>query len=88
MSVVKIDGKDYELESLSEKARIQINNLQVVERRLADLREQMAIVQTARVGYTQALKAALDESAQEAAVDTSPADAGSSPIGDPETSVQ
>lgn len=70
MSIIKIDGKDYETDTLSEDARAQITNLQVVDRRLADLREQTAITQTARLGYANALKAALEAGEATIATDT------------------
>lgn len=59
MSVVKIDGVEYALDSLSDDAKGQIASIQVVDRRVQDLREQMSILQTARYSYVAALKTLL-----------------------------
>jgi hypothetical protein len=59
MSTVTIDGKSYEFESLSEDAKHQFNNLQFVDRKLAELNAEAAVYQTARIGYAKALGAAL-----------------------------
>ncbi|WP_104019692.1 DUF6447 family protein [Roseovarius nitratireducens] len=56
---VTIDGKDYELESLSDAAKDQLTNLRVVDQEIARLQQQQAIAQTARNAYANALKAEL-----------------------------
>lgn len=55
MTTVTIDNKDYELELLSDNARAQLNMLQFVEREIQRLNAELAVVQTARVGYANAL---------------------------------
>ena len=62
---VKIDGKEYDLESLGEETKAHIASIQSVDRRLRDLQEQVAILQTARVGYTNGLKAHLTKDTPE-----------------------
>ena len=56
---VTIDGKEYPLSDLSDKARAQLVNLRAVEQEIARLQMQLAITQTARAAYGQALKAEL-----------------------------
>ena len=59
MPIIKIDGKDYDVESLSDAAKAQLQALQFVEAELVRLGRQTAVYQTARVGYLNALKQAL-----------------------------
>ena len=66
MSKVNIDGKDYDLESLSEKARTQVRNLQATEIELARTQALVAMLTTARAAYAQRLHAAMEEEPQEA----------------------
>lgn len=56
MSSITIDGAEYAIDSLSESARAQLASIQAVDRRLSDLREQVAIIQTARMAYVSALR--------------------------------
>lgn len=57
---VTVDGKDYPLDSLSEAAAAQLLSLQAVDRRIENLQEELAILQTARIAYGNALKTALE----------------------------
>ncbi|MDP3301983.1 MAG: DUF6447 family protein [Sulfuricurvum sp.] len=59
MSTVTINDKEYKLEDLSEEAKAQLVSIQVVDQKLADLNTQVAIMQTARNAYAQALTALL-----------------------------
>ncbi|MEI7993316.1 MAG: DUF6447 family protein [Methylococcaceae bacterium] len=63
MTTVKIDDKDYELESLSEEAKGQLLSLQFVDAELQRLNAQAAVLQTARVAYAKALNEALEQAA-------------------------
>ena len=56
---IKIDGKDYNLEDLSEEAQSQLASLQFVDSELQRLNSQAAILQTARIAYSKALNDAL-----------------------------
>jgi len=58
---VTIDGIDYALDSLSEQAKAQLDNLRVVDQEIAHLQTQLAIYQTARNTYARALKGELAE---------------------------
>jgi len=59
MAKIKIDGKEYETEALSEEARDNLNNLNLCDQRMTQLKRDAAITQTARNAYAAALKAAL-----------------------------
>ena len=54
-----IDGIEYNGASLSDEARDQITNLQVVDRKIAEAEADLAILKTARATYANALSAAL-----------------------------
>lgn len=56
---ITIDDKEYTLSSLSDAARAQIVNLQVTDQEMNRLRTQLAIAETARRSYAQALQEAL-----------------------------
>ena len=60
---IKIDGKDYDLDDLSEEAKAQLASLQFVDSELQRLNAQSAVLQTARVAYSKALNDALPKTA-------------------------
>ena len=53
---VSIDGKDYVLDELSNEAKEQIASLQFVEQQLQQLQNEWAVSDTARIGYSNAIK--------------------------------
>jgi len=55
MSTITIDELEYELDNLSDDAKGQLASIQAVDRRMALLQEEMAILQTARMAYSKAL---------------------------------
>ena len=59
MPIIKIDDKDYDTETLSEKAKAQFTGIQFVDQELARLQAQAAILQTARIADAKALNDAL-----------------------------
>jgi hypothetical protein len=59
MPTIKIDNIDYDLDSLSDDAKVQLQSIQFVDQELAKLQMQVAAMQTARNAYINALKAAL-----------------------------
>ena len=61
MANITIDGKEYDLENLSDNARSQLNSLRLVDQKIAQLQSDLAITQTARNAYAQALKSELPE---------------------------
>ena len=59
MDKIVIDGKEYDMDSLSEDAKAQLKSLQFVNSELARLQSQSAALQTARNAYSQALQQAI-----------------------------
>ena len=59
MTTLTIDGREYDTEQLSEAAKSQITNIQLVDQKLVQLQQEQAIMQTARNAYAQALQAEL-----------------------------
>lgn len=59
MPMIKIDDKEYDLDSLPDEAKKQLQMLQYVDTELARLQAQGAVLQTARGAYVNALKQAL-----------------------------
>ena len=60
MPQVNIDGKEYDLDQLSDTAKAQIMSLQFVQAELKRLEGQIAVFRTAAVGYTNELKKELE----------------------------
>jgi len=52
---VTIDGKDYELENLSEKAKNDLLSLRIVDKKIEENKQEHAILQTARNAYARSL---------------------------------
>lgn len=61
MTTLNIDNKEYELESLSDYAREQLAGVQLCDQKMQQLRQEMALLQTARNAYSIALQAALQD---------------------------
>ena len=61
MSSITIDDKEYVLEDMSDSSRAQLASLQLTDQRISQLQADLAIAQTARNAYAQALKAELDK---------------------------
>ena len=60
MPQITIDGNDYDIDLLSDAAKSHISNIQLVDRKLSDLQQDLIIMQTARNAYSLALKNELD----------------------------
>jgi hypothetical protein len=58
---ITIDGKMYKLADLSEQARAQLANIRFCDERIQQLRNELAVSDTARMGYSNALKRELDK---------------------------
>lgn len=56
---VSIDGNEYVLDDLSENAKAQLLNIQFVDAQIQQLNNEWAVADTARIGYTRALKSEL-----------------------------
>ena len=59
---ITIDGKKYSLSDLTESCKAQLNNITFVDDRLQQLQNELAVSDTARIGYSKALKAELAKS--------------------------
>lgn len=59
MPKITIDNQDYDTETLSEVAKQHLQMLQMTEQEIQRLQLQLAIAQTARNAYAQALKQSL-----------------------------
>ena len=56
VQTIDIDGKSYDVDSLSAEAKSQLGNIQAVDLELKRLDQQKAIAQTARNAYARALQ--------------------------------
>jgi hypothetical protein len=61
MATITIDGKEHDVDSLSDESKAQLGSLQFVDSELARLQAQAAALQTARIAYGRALKQTLEE---------------------------
>ena len=61
MAMIKIDGEEYDLESLSDESKAQLASLRFVDAELAQLQARSAALQTARIAYGRALKESLEK---------------------------
>ena len=59
MPTIKIDNKDYDLDSLSDDAKGNLTSLRFIDTELRRLQAQAAVLQTARIAYVKALQASL-----------------------------
>ena len=59
MPTIKIDNKDYDLDTLPQNVKDQLLSMQFVDAELARLQAQTAAMQTARAAYGRALNEAL-----------------------------
>lgn len=60
---VTIDGKDFLIDSLNDTAKAQLVNLQVADRKIATLQQELSMIQTARRAYASVLAENLPASA-------------------------
>ena len=60
MAKIKIDNVEYDTDDLSDNAKAQVASLQFNEAHMLRLRNELAIADTARVAYTNALKNELE----------------------------
>ena len=56
---ITIDEVEYNLNDLSDNAKAQLANIQFVDAQIQQLNNEWAVADTARMGYTSALKAEL-----------------------------
>ena len=60
MATVTIDGKEYDVDSLSKEAKEQLGSLKFVQGEIQRTQAQLAVYQTAASAYSNALKNLLD----------------------------
>ena len=65
MATITIDDVEYELDSLSTDAKLQLEAIQVVDKKVAEAQQQISILQTARNAYALALRDLLTGDAEE-----------------------
>ena len=58
---ITIDGTKYSLDKLSDNAKAQVGNIRFVDAQIQQLNNEWAVSDTARIGYTRALKNELDQ---------------------------
>ncbi|MGD9848339.1 MAG: hypothetical protein AB7T15_04540 [Desulfuromonas sp.] len=56
---IKIDGKEYVAKDLSDEARQNFAFVQLVDKKIAEKQQELAILQTARNAYAAVLRASL-----------------------------
>ena len=61
MASIKIDGKDYDLDQLSDESKKQLSSLQFVQNELKRLNAQIAVYNTAASAYSSALKNSISD---------------------------
>jgi hypothetical protein len=57
---IKVDNKEYEIDSLSDESKAQLVSIQFVDNELQRLSNKAAALQTARLGYVKALQSSLE----------------------------
>ena len=58
---ITIDGVDYLLADLSDNAKMQLKSIQFVDEKIQQLNNELAVSDTARMGYTNALKVEIEK---------------------------
>jgi hypothetical protein len=66
MPKITVDGIDYNTEDLTDNGKAQLASLQFLEQQMIKLKGEIAVYQTARNAYAQALKAELDKASADA----------------------
>lgn len=61
MTKITIDEKEYDISNPSEEVQAQLNNLQFVNDLILEKNNELHVAQTARIGYSRALKRELDK---------------------------
>lgn len=70
MPKIKIDDVEYNTEDLSEAGNAQLRSLQFLETQLQQLRNEIAIYQTAHAAYVNGLKTEIEQSGIEPVAET------------------
>lgn len=60
MASIEIDGVEYELDSLSDDAKAQLQSMQLTDQMIVQTQQKLAILQTARNAYAVTLRELLE----------------------------
>ena len=61
MTKINIDGQEYDISNASDEAKVQLSNLKFVNEQILQRSNELQIAQTAKIGYSRALKRELDK---------------------------
>ena len=61
MTKINIDGQEYDISNASDEAKVQLSNLKFVNEQILQKNNELQISQTAKIGYSRALKRELDK---------------------------
>ena len=61
MQNITIDGDEYDLSNASLEVQVQLKNLQFVNEQIVQRNNELQIAQTAKIGYSRALKRELEK---------------------------
>ena len=61
MANITIDSKDYDTDKMSEELRNQLVSMQFTDAEIARLQLMLAALQTARIGYSNAIKEGIEK---------------------------
>ena len=61
MESINIDGIEYDLTTASDSVKIQVTNIQFVNERILQLNNELQVAETAKIGYSRALKRELEK---------------------------
>ena len=61
MTKINIDGQEYDITNVSDEAKVQLSNLKFVNEQILQRSNELQIAQTAKIGYSRALKRELDK---------------------------
>ena len=61
MESINIDGIEYDLTNASASVKIQVTNIQFVNERILQLNNELQVAETAKIGYSRALKRELEK---------------------------
>ena len=61
MDQITIDGKEYDLSDASTEVRAHLNNLHFVNEQILQRNNELQIAETAKIGYSRALKRELEK---------------------------
>ena len=61
MAKITLDSQEYDISNASDEVKVQLNNLNFVNEQILQRNNELQIAQTAKIGYSRALKRELDK---------------------------